>query len=62
MERVAAMFVMYKILTSGDVNTIEAVFPTYYEKSRDDAIVALFFDGFGSISRHSGFFPGSLQS
>ena len=29
---------MYKILTSGDVNTFEFVFPTSNGKTRDDAI------------------------
>jgi hypothetical protein len=33
------MFVRNEILTSGDVNTLEVVFPTSDEKGRDDTIV-----------------------
>jgi hypothetical protein len=36
--KAAAMFVMYNILTSGDVNTFEVVFPTYDGKPQDNAI------------------------
>jgi hypothetical protein len=32
------MFVMFKITTSGDVNTFEVVLPTFHGKARDDAI------------------------
>jgi hypothetical protein len=35
---IATMFVMYKFLTSGDVDT-EVVFPTSDGKARDDVIV-----------------------
>jgi hypothetical protein len=42
-RNIAAIFTMYKILTSGVVNTYEVVFPTSDGKTRDDEITSDFF-------------------